>query len=309
MDTFHPFCTLFQKHSFQPFSTLNAMLSKRTIIVFVYLDLVLSKLNSLSKIFQDEKATLSMAIMATKEISTEISELINTEPSIETVTAPKVSVMIDSLKEVDMEVFDPTPRRTERVDWRSKLFEQLNVYTDSLVTELFRRFGEDTEMLISFIPFNQKNWPDIIAHLKLPLFDTRALADEARHISKHINLSPQIDITSASKFWQSFLKDDYTRNMFPEHSFVSTLMLILPLGSCAVERCFSYSNRICSDSRSTLTLSHVSDLVRLSQQGPDFPKLSDIPWPFRLSDILPNNEFDSFIEKVFTLWRMSPRRL
>ena len=43
--------------------------------------------------------------------------------------------------------------------------------------------------------------------------------------------------------------------MFPEHSCVSTLMLILPLGSCAVERCFSYSTRIYSDSRSALTLS------------------------------------------------------
>lgn len=35
---------------------LHAMLSKRTIITFVYLDLVLSKLNSLSKLFQTKKS-------------------------------------------------------------------------------------------------------------------------------------------------------------------------------------------------------------------------------------------------------------
>ena len=86
-------------------------------------------------------------------------------------------------------------------------------------------------------------------------------------------------------------------------------MLILPLGSCAVERCFSYSTRICSDSRSALTLSHVADLVRISQQGPEFPKISEIQWPFNLRHLVPNNSLDEFINEVFNLWRMSPRRL
>ena len=93
--------------------------------------------------------------------------------------------------------------------------------------------------------------------------------------------------------------------MFPEHSCVSTLMLI----RCAVERCFSYSTRICSDSRSALTLSHVGDLVRISQQGPEFPKILDIQWPFSLENISPNTFLDEFIDEVFHLWRMSPRRL
>ena len=54
---------------------LHAMLSKRTIITFVYLDLVLSKLNSLSKLFQNKKVTLNMAILATKDTIIEFSEL------------------------------------------------------------------------------------------------------------------------------------------------------------------------------------------------------------------------------------------
>ena len=164
-------------------------------------------------------------------------------------------------------------------------------------------------MLIGLLPFYHKDWPNMIIHLQLKLFDTRALVDEARHISKHISLSPQIDVSNPSKLWQSFLKDEYTREMFPEHSFISTLMLILPLGSCAVERCFSYSSRICSDSRSTLTLLHVSDLFRISQQGPDFPKLSEILWPFSIQELVPNNRFDKFIDQVFINWRMNPRRL
>lgn len=95
-----------------------------------------------------------------------------------------------------MEVFEPTPRRTERTDWRTKLFDQLREYTGSLVTEFSRRFCEDTEILIGLLPFDDKNWPNMIPDLKQKLFDTRALADEARHISKHISLSPQIDISS-----------------------------------------------------------------------------------------------------------------
>ena len=118
-----------------------------------------------------------------------------------------------------------------------------------------------------------------------------------------------IDTSSPRKFWQSFLKDEYTGEMFIEHSSVSALMLVLPLGSCSVERCFSYSSRICSDSRSALTLYHVADLVRISQQGPEFPKISDINWPFNLQELLPNSYFDVFIDQVFKLWRMNPRRL
>ena len=95
--------------------------------------------------------------------------------------------------------------------------------------------------------------------------------------------------------------------MFIEHSSISVLMLVL--GSCSVERCFSYSSRICSDSRSALTLYHVADLVRISQQGPEFPKISEINWPFDLQEILPNSHLNEFIDKVFVLWRMSPIRL
>ena len=74
-----------------------------------------------------------MTIMATKGIMTELSELSGEPRSIEVFTAPQVSAIIDFLKEVDMEVFDPTPRRTEQVDWKLKLFQQLNEYTSSLI--------------------------------------------------------------------------------------------------------------------------------------------------------------------------------
>ena len=43
MDTFHPFCTLFQKHSFQPFSTLKAKKCVKTVGNRFGFFLVLSK--------------------------------------------------------------------------------------------------------------------------------------------------------------------------------------------------------------------------------------------------------------------------
>ena len=288
---------------------LHAMLSKRTTITFVYLDLVLSKLNSLSKLFQNKKVTLNTAILATKDTISEFTELVSEQSRIANVTTLKVSEMMDSLNAVDLHIMDPIARRTDLLDWQTKLSAQLNEYTNALVAELSRRFGPDTEKVIGIVPFNHQDWPIMINQLQLQAFDTRALADEARHISKHISLSPQIDTSSPRKFWQSFLKDEYTREMFIEHSSVSALMLVLPLGSCSVERCFSYSSRICSDSRSALTLYHVADLVRISQQGPEFPKISDINWPFNLQELLPNSYFDVFIDQVFKLWRMNPRRL
>ena len=207
--------------------------------------------------------------MATKAIMTELSELLGEPRSIEVFTAPQVSAIIDYLKEVDMEVFDPTPRRTEQVDWKLKLFQQLNENTSSLDTEFSRGFGEDTGMLMGLLPFYHKDWHNMITHIHI-LILVRSLMKHA--IFQSTMFSPQIDISNPTKLWQSFIKDEYTREMFPEHSLISTLVLILPLGSCTVERCFSYSSRICSDSRSTLTLLHISDLVRISQQGPDFPK-------------------------------------
>ncbi|KAI6657815.1 hypothetical protein LOD99_557 [Oopsacas minuta] len=88
---------------------------------------------------------------------------------------------------------------------------------------------------IAHMTFNHQDWTTIINQLQMQAFVTRALADEARHISKHVSLSPQIDKSSPQKFLQSFLKDKHTREMLIEHSSVSALILVLPLGSCSVE--------------------------------------------------------------------------
>ena len=62
-------------HRTRAMGLLHAMLSKRTIITFVYLDLVLSKLNSLSELFQNKKVTLNTAILATEGTVSEFTEL------------------------------------------------------------------------------------------------------------------------------------------------------------------------------------------------------------------------------------------
>ena len=205
-----------------------------------------------------------------------------------------------------MEVLYPILLRTDRVDWKTKFNGQLNEYTKELVAELSRRFGSETEMIIGMVIFNNEEWINKIKYLKLLGINLQILADEVRVISKHIKLSPQIDTSNPFKFWQSFLKDQYTRITYPKYSCVSTLMLGLSLGSCVVERCFSYSTRICSDSRSALTLSHLADLVRISQQGPEFPQILEIQCPSNLENISPNSTaLDEFIDVVFHLWRMS----
>ena len=185
------------------------------------------------------------------------------------------------------------------IEWKTKLDEQLKEYTNDLVAELSRRFGPETEMITGLIIFNHKDWIDRTKYLNLQGFDKQILTNEASNISRHITLTPQIDTSTPFHIGRSFLKDEYTRVMFSEHSCLSTLILIRTLGSCAVERCFSYSTKICLDSRSALTISHVADLVRIYQQGPEFPKISEIQFPFNLQHMLPNNSLEEFINQVF----------
>ena len=68
--------------------------------------------------------------------------------------------------------------------------------------------------------------------------------------------------------------------MYPEHAGIAALMLTIPMGTCSVERCFSYITRIGGDyKRKSLTSCHLQQLVRISQQGPELPAISDIIWP------------------------------
>ena len=99
------------------------------------------------------------------------------------------------------------------------------------------------------------------------------LVDESRNIKRHCentkSLSNCLSQTDCGKqFWISFISDPYTRAMYPEHSLFAGMLLTMPLGSCAVERCFSYSNRIANDNRASLTGYHISALVCISQKGP-----------------------------------------
>ena len=78
--------------------------------------------------------------------------------------------------------------------------KQLNEYTKELVAELSRRFGPDTEMIIGLVIFNNEEWINMIKYLKLQGINLQILTEEARNISRHITLSPQIDTSNSSSF-------------------------------------------------------------------------------------------------------------
>lgn len=46
--------------------------------------------------------------------------------------------MMDSLNAVDLHIMDPIARRTDLLDWKTKLSAELNEYTNALVAELSR---------------------------------------------------------------------------------------------------------------------------------------------------------------------------
>ena len=81
-----------------------------------------------------------------------------------------------------------------------------------------------------------------------------------------------------------------------------------------MERCFSYSTRIGGDDkRKSLTIEHLQQLMRISQQSPELPAISDITWPFALGETgsWSKQEFliNRFIDKVYRKWLDSPRRI
>ena len=79
---------------------LNTPLSERMITTFIFLDLVLGKLNILSKLFQNQNVTLITAIAATREAIMEFSDLVCDDTRIKTITSLRVSALIDSLKAI-----------------------------------------------------------------------------------------------------------------------------------------------------------------------------------------------------------------
>ena len=116
-------------------------------------------------------------------------------------------------------------------------------------------------------------------------FDETSLRNERISLEKHCELSTAIGTVDISpsgriRFWSEFVSDSYTQNMR-----VAALMLTIPIGSCSVERCFSYSTRIGGDDkRKSLTIKHLQQLMRISQQSPELPAISDITWSFALCE-------------------------
>ena len=178
-----------------------------------------------------------------------------------------------------------------------------------MLVEINHRFNKDTELLATMLPFDEESWQECIPIVAAQLgFDRGRLCDEGKNVKRHCeNYKALSDRKMGKNFWMRFLSDSYTRAMYPEHCSLAAMLLTMPLGSCSVERCFSYTTRIACDSRSALTGDHISSLVRISQKGPTFPTIAEIKIPFEEDNS--EDKLDTFLQKVLVKWRMSPRRL
>jgi hypothetical protein len=94
--------------------------------------------------------------------------------------------------------------------------------------------------------------------------------------------------------------------MFPHLSAARRKILLLPIGTAAVERSFSTMNRVMTSKRCRLNPNHVSQLMQLSIEGPNIPDIRDV-----VSEESENSENDKFYELVnaaHVLWLAKPRR-
>ena len=64
--------------------------------------------------------------------------------------------------------------------------------------------------------------------------------------------------------------------MFPHLSAACRKILLLPIGTAAVERSFSTMNQIMTSKRCRLNPGHISQLMQLSIEGPEIPDIRDV---------------------------------
>ena len=270
-------------------STAAGLFSKLVCIekikILIYLDYIFDKLAHLSVIFQSSTLANSDAICHTNGVICELHDGAN-PIAVKAVINDRLSLVIKDLEEVGIEVINAPVRRKVR-SYQCEVEEILAEYSKALELEMLRRFGEDTELLASMVAFTHHTWsakrPRVASTLG---FNETKLMEESTSLERHCELATAIsnvDNTTNGivNFWVEFFSDSYTRQVYPEHARIAALMLTMPIGTCSVERCFSYSTRIGGDyKRKSLTPCHLQQLVRISQQGPELPAISDITWPF-----------------------------
>ena len=267
---------------------LTRLLCKHNIMTLIYMDFILDKLATLSVKFQSSHDSLTMAIHSTTDVINELKEL-STPESVGEVIQAKLTQVLSNLESVGVEAIEPLNIRVARHGNRETV-EDVN-YTKALASEMSRRFGEDTELLASMVPFThvawEAKWQRVSTATAFNL-DCEQLGIELMTLRKHFQL---IGTSSGKKvderlpqFWQNFCAHSYTRQMYPEHAKFAAIMLTMPIGSCSVERCFSYTTRIGGDEkRQSLTEKYIQQLVRISQQAPPFPSSGSLTWPFTVS--------------------------
>jgi hypothetical protein len=79
------------------------------------------------------------------------------------------------------------------------------------------------------------------------------------------------------------------RSVFPAFSELAVKLLVTPIGTASVERCFSNLNLIVTDTRSRLLPINQDCLLRLSSEGPREPDAA-------------------FLEALYSEWIKQPRR-
>ena len=94
--------------------------------------------------------------------------------------------------------------------------------------------------------------------------------------------------------------------MFPHLSATCRKILLLPIGTAAVERSFSTMNRIMSSKRCRLNPCHISQLMQLSIEGPEIPDIRDVVCEGSNNTV--HDKFNELVNAAHVIWLAKPRR-
>ena len=73
---------------------------------------------------------------------------------------------------------------------------------------------------------------------------------------------------SCAEMFNSILVSDLS-DSFPELAKLAGIIIVSPIGTAGVERSFSVMSRLCNKLRQRLTPQHLSQLLLISQEGPE----------------------------------------
>ena len=235
---------------------------KQSLLLIFAVEQILMPLNTLTLTLQSPKLSLSELPTKTEMATDRLHEI---EADMNTYLAP----FEDFLSQAGFPTLG-----TSNVNYTDVHTQIIVKYIKSLCKNMDKRFGDSVGQInVAATIFNP-------ASAEMSLDDQ---LDKIRLLAEHFKLNKNYAANewlcfrrymdhnkdkNCAEILRSTLVTDLS-DAFPELAKLAGIVLVSPIGTAGVERSFSTMNRLCNKLRQRLTPQHLSQLLLISQEGPE----------------------------------------